>query len=252
MPNPPPTNQPMPIRFSLASAFYLCLTVFFVWYWTNNQVLANYNLQITGLLVLVYFISRIFLNKKPTDSRDRLSLDITTLTAIILFIVSTTGGLNSSFFFLIYFLLFATALVFETSTTLILTIAVSLFFGSSLNSSRAAIQLSSLLFFSPLAIYFGKQYFGLISSRYQAKKLYRENISMSKDITKEESLILPWLTLNFKNTMIKVVSLTSELLADIGSLKPTQKEKIKEIFEESKGLLASGEKLKDEIDKTTD
>lgn len=75
---------------------------------------------------------------------------------------------------------------------------------------------------------------------------------MSKDITKEESLILPWLTLNFKNTMIKVVSLTSELLADIGSLKPTQKEKIKEIFEESKGLLASGEKLKDEIDKTTD
>lgn len=252
MSNSLPINQQPNTRPSLVCAFYLCLTVVVVWFWTTNLTLSNYNLHLTCIIVLLYFVLRSFIAKKPAGHPDQLALEATIMTAVILLIITISGGLNSSLFFLIYFLLFATALIFDVITTLILTLAIALFFSGSLTSSRAAIQLSSLLFFSPLAIYFGKLYFSLLYAKYQAKQLTKTNHIMSNNITKEENLILPWLTLDFRNTMIKVIHLTSEMLTEIGTIKPRQAEKLKEILEESKKLMVTGEKLKEEIDIETD
>ena len=250
--NPTLKAQRVKIRYSLACSLYLSITIALIWLWTNNQTLSSYNLPLTGVIVVCYFFIKTFFGKKSISHPDQLALDVNALVAVILLIISTSGGLNSSVFFLIYFLLFATALIFDNVTTLILTIAIALFFGSSLTSSHAAIQLASLLFFTPLALYFGKLYTNLLTTRHHLKELHNDYQNVSKDITKEESLILPWLTLNFKNAMIKVIGLTSDMMSEIGIVKPRHQDKLKEILKESKELMESGNKLKEEIDKETD
>lgn len=244
--------KPTASRQPLSHAIYLCLAIALVWIWTNSPVLAHYYRLLIGLISLTYFAGRQLLNRHPYHPQNKLILETTVITAALLLIIQLTGGLASPIFFLIYFLLFATALIFTIPTTVIMTIATALFFTDSLTSSRAAMQVVSVLLFSPLAIYFGKQYSNLLITRHLVKYLNKDRLIMSKAITTEESLILPWLTLNFKNTMIKTIHNLSELLTEIGSLKLAQREKLTEILEDNKGLLASGEKLKEEVDKTTD
>ena len=241
------------VRYSLRCGLYLSLTVFFIWFWVNNPVLIRYNLQLTGIIVVVYFIGRLFSKvKKSAIHPTQLALDANVITSVLLLIVASTGGLNSPLFFLIYLLLFATALLFDTLTTLILTLAVTLFFANSLTSSHAALQLFSLLLISPVAIIFGRQYASLLFAKQKIKEILQEERKLEGILTEEETLILPWLSINFKNSLIKIVHLTSELLSDIGHLNQNQKEKVQSVHETAKGVLTEGEKLVKDIDGKTD
>jgi len=246
------------IRDFLSHSFYLVITVLLVWLWVNNPVLTNYNLQLTAVLVLFYFLFHFLFSKKGSGSAN-LILDAVVFTAILLLILTPTGGLNSPFFFLVYFLLFAAALLFNPAITLTLTLALTLYFANSLNSIHAALQLLSLLFITPLAIFFGKQYLRLLESQEKIKVLSKRTrlLSLQGDaleasIKREETDSLLWLTLNFKNGLLKIVHQVSELLSDISHLTLTQKEKLQSIHETAKELLKSGEKLKQKIDKETD
>lgn len=244
-------NHPTILSYSLKCSVSLLMAILLVWFWTNSPFWSQYNLVLTAIAVMLYFLGHL-IKKRAANQLNQLTWDITIITAVVLVIVNSTGGLNSPFFFLTYLLLFITALVFEIPISFVLTSALALFFSNSLTSSRTAIQLFSLLLISPLAIYFGKQYERLLNTKQQLKDLGKTNQKMSKDITKEESLVLPWLTLNFKNTLIKTIHLTSDLLADIGALKPRQAEKLRQILDESRALLSSGEKLKRDFDEITD
>lgn len=243
---------------SLKNCLYLMASVSLVWFWTGNVVLANYSLQLTAFLIIFYFIARFFLNKKGLEDKQYI-LDTTIFTAALLLILSATGGLSSPLFFLVYFLFFATALLFDSVVTLTLTLTLTLFFASTLNSLHSALQMISLLIFSPMAIYFGKQYLHLLEAQERIKILHKEkkllstnNQQQSANLANEETHSLLWLSLNFKNGLLKIVHVTADLLADIGHLSGTQKENLQSIHDTAKDLLKSGEKLKEKIDKETD
>jgi hypothetical protein len=237
--------------------FWHCLTVstgiFFLWAWVNNQVLTNYNFQLTAVIVAAYFILRLLKNLD-------LALDTTALTMILLLVLSSTGGLNSPLFFLVYFLLFISALLFEISFTLTLALALTLFFANTLTTLHAALQLFSLLLFTPLALFFGKQYLGLLEAKNKIKVLINEERGLIKDkkyleqtVTKTETDSLFWLSLDFKNTLLKITHQTGELLADnrlpLGKI---GRETLQSVHESAKSLLKSGEKLLGKIDRETD
>lgn len=233
-------------------------SVALVWFWTGNVVLANYNLQLTAFLIIFYFIFRLFLNKKGFEDKQYI-LDTTIFTSALLLILSATGGLSSPLFFLVYFLFFATALLFDSVVTLVLTLTLTLFFASTLNSLHSALQMISLLIFSPMAIYFGKQYLRLLEAQERIKILHKESHKLSAisnkqstNIASEETHSLLWLSLNFKNGLLRIVHQTADLLSDIGHLTGTQKENLQSIHETAKDLLKSGEKLKEKIDRETD
>ena len=243
------------IRSFFLHAFCLVLTILLIWFWTNNIVLSAYSLQLTGLLVVFYFVGRFFLAK---DNKE-IILDVIIFTAILLLVLSSTGGLGSPFFFLVYFLLFSVALLFDPPTTLTLTLAITLFFANSLTSTHSALQLLSLIFISPLAIFFGKQYLRLLEAQEKIKILLKKSkeqssISnqLSTDIANEETNVLFWLSLNCKNSLLQIIHQTTELLTDLSHLTFTQKERLQKIHEAAKELLKSGERLKERIDRETD
>lgn len=246
------------VRNSLLHALCFAVMILPTWYWVNNPVLFNYNLQLTAFLVCLYFIVRLFFKKNQQTEKNYI-FDAIIFTIILLLIVSTTGGLNSSFFFLIYFELFAVALLFETITTLALSLSLVLFFANSLNSSHAALQLLSLLFFTGLAVYFGKQYLKLLIAKERIKILSKKSRQLtaisdqqSSQIISEETDSLLWLSLNLKNGLLKIIHQSAELLSDIGRLTPFQKDNLQSVHETAKNLLKSGEKLKEKIDRETD
>ena len=234
-------------------------TVFFIWFWTNNTVLMAYNLQLTACLVIFYFVIRLFLLKKTNSVYTNLLLDTTVFTAILLLILSATNGLNSPLFFVVYFYLFAFALLFEPVNTIAITIGISLFFLNQLNSPAGVLQLFSLVLFSPLAMYFGRQYLKLLVSQEKIKILAKKSkqlstitYHLSTDIASEETNSLLWLSLDFKDSLLKIIHHTAELLADIGRLTPPQKDHLTQIHQTAKNILKSGEKLQEKIDKETD
>lgn len=230
----------------------LCLTILFIWFWTNNSVLMAYSLQLTAFLIIFYFIVRIFLAKKNNFVYNNLFLDTIIFTAILLLVLSVTNGLTSPLFFVIYFYLFAFALLFEPSATIVITLAISLFFLNQLNSINNILQLFSLLLFSPLAIYFGKQYLKLLASLEKIKILTKKSRQQSADITSEETNSLLWLSLDFKDSLIEIIHHTAELLSDIGHLTLSQKEHLNEIRQTATNIIKSGEKLQKHIDQETD
>lgn len=251
-----PEESPKIRQFLLVS-FYLSAMVTFIWLWVNNPILVNYNLQLTGLFVVFYFLTRMFFSKKLSFSA--ITLEIVTFTAILLILLSSTGGLNSPLFFLVYFLLFIVSLLFDPPVTLVLTLALTLFFAKTLTTLHAALQLLSIIFIAPLAIYFGNQYLRLLESQEkikilvkQSRKLSAISNKLSANITNEETNSLLWLSLEFKNSLLKIIHQTSELLSDISHLTLTQKETLQSIHESAKEVLKTGQKLKEKIDKETD
>lgn len=246
------------IRDFFWHSLYLSLTALVLWFWVNNPILANYNLQLTGFIVFVYFFFKLIL-RRQNDQDSNLILDAVVFTDLLLIILSSTGGLSSSLFFLIYFLLFVVSLLFDPPTTLTLTLTLTLFFANTLITTHAALQLFSLLLFSPLAIYFGKQYLHLLEAKDRIKIIKKEKKLLIKEGQKLENAVenqetdsLLWLSLNFKNDLLKIIHQTSNLLCDIGHLTLIQKETLQSIHETAKNLLKTGEKLKDKIDRETD
>jgi len=237
----------------LVDALLFTIVVVLIRFWMDNGTLTDYSLQLTALIVIVYFGVRLFLKTK------NLIFDFLVFTSIILLIVSSTNGLGSPFFFLIYLLIFCAVLIFDISSTLALTLALVLFFSSSLTSLFSAVQLFSLLIVAPVALFFGQQYLKLLESKEKIKILKKKNIQqsaisnqLSANVANEESNTLLWLTLDFKNEILKICHLSTEMLTEIGRLNYQQKEKIERIYETAKSLLKSGEKLKEKVDRETD
>jgi len=237
---------------SLRETFFLISTIAFVYFWTNNLVLSAYNLQLTALLVVIYFILRLFFNRKPDLVYQNLFLDTLALSAVLPLIISATGGLSSPLFFVIYFYLFAFALLFEPAVTLVLTLTLALFFLKELNSVNSVLQLLSIFLFAPLAIFFSKQYLKLLQSQDKIKILNKKTQKLSSSIASEETNSLLWLSLEFKDSLLRIIHHSAELLADLGHLTPSQKEHLSSIRETAKTILKSGEKLQEKIDRETD
>lgn len=244
---------------NLVETLLLVFTIVFAYFWTKNPILSNYNLQLTALLVILYFILRTFFLKKENKTYHNLLLDTIILSAILLLVINITGGLSSPLFFLLYFYLFAFALLFDQLVTLLITVLFCLFFSQEVHSVNAILQIVSVLLFSPLAMFFGKQYLKLLESQEKIKRLFQatKKINLEKkqtetQVTHQETNTLLWLSLDFKNSLLTIVHQTAELLTDIGRITPDQKQKLQNIHQSAKEILNTGEKLQQKIDKETD
>lgn len=234
----------------LMSRFLHCLSLIVIvsglWYWVNNPILVAYSLHLAIIIVLAFTLSRFFRLKSPAG-------DAVMYTATVLLILSSTGSLNSPFFFLLYFLLFAAALLFEPFFTMTLCLAIALFFFREINSLQASLQILSLIFITPLAIYFGSQYLKLLESRRKIKLLAKKEQKLERALGSEETQSLLWLSLDLKNGLTGIIHEASEMLADNRlPLGKSSRDSLQKIHKTAKDLLESGKKLQEAIDKQTD
>lgn len=246
-------------KFLLHSLFLLTAVVL-AFFWTNSPTLSPYTLQLVAAFVLLFFLNQFFFrrqrkNKIPFAQRTTLTIDGMILTLVVMLLVYSTGGLTSPLFFLVYFLMFGLALIFEPLITLTLASAMILFFlltPTKQEPLNEALQLFSLLLITPLALFFGSQYLKLLESEEKIKILKEEAEITEEQIAQTETNTLLWTSLNLKEGITEILDEVSNLLADLGHLTVRQKEKLEKIRARALELLKSGEKLKEEVDKTTD
>ena len=237
----------------LLHCLFLVASVSLAFFWTSNPALSFYTLQLTALFVLLYFVNQAITRRSKNPFG--LVIDATIFTLVVLLLVTSTGGLTSPVFFLIYFLLFGLALLFEPAITVALTLLLVIFFiltPTSKPALEAILQLFSLVLITPLALYFGSQYLRLLEKEDKIKILKQEVKISDSQIEKQETDTLLWLSLNLRKTTTEVLDDVAHLLADIGRLSVSQKERLLKIRAKLLGLLQSGEKLKKEVDETTD
>jgi len=237
----------------LLHSFFLIAAVILAFFWTNNPLLSYYNLQLIAVFLLFFFINQNLARRHR--AKINLTIDAVIFTMIILLVVISTGGLISPLFFLIYFLMFGLSLLFEPLIAVSLTIAIVLFFlftPSSVNPQNELIQLFSLILITPVALFFGKQYLRVLRDEEKIKILEEEEKILEEQIQGEESDVLLWTCLDLKKGLTEILDETSQMLADISHLKANQKEKILKIHQRALGLLQSSQKLKKQIDQTTD
>ncbi len=240
------------LKFLLHTMF-LITAVFVAFFWTSNPVLSVYTLQLTAIFVLLFFVNQ-FLARRRKKEFNR-TLDAVVFTMVVLLLVISTGGLTSPLFFLVYFLMFGLALLFEPLMTVSLAVAMVLFFfatPSKQETMAELFQLFSLLLITPLALFFSNQYLKLLENQERIEILREEAEIVEKQIEKEETDILLWSSLELKKTLLEILDEISNLLSDIGRLTVNQKEKLTSVREKILHLLKSGQKLKEEVDKTTD
>jgi len=237
-------------------SLFLVAAVVLAFFWTSQPTLSIYTLQLIAIFVLAYFLNQFFIRKKKQPlSRINLTIDAVIFTMVILLLVASTGGLTSSLFFLIYFLMFGLALLFEPAITFSLALAMVLFFLFKPTKEKPlteALQLLSLLLITPLAMFFGKQYLKVLESQEKIKILEEEGEIMEEQIKKEETDTLMWATLELKQGLVGILEQTSNLLTDISHLNLRQKERLSKIRQIATNLLKTGQKLKEEVDRTTD
>lgn len=236
---------------SLAGTLFVILALFLVslivFFWVQSP-LSRYNLQLAAILAILFLISQ----KIAGDNFLAHPVNLVIFTATTLLLVAETGGLKSPVFFLVYFLLFGTALLASTPIVLTLTLLIMIFFAPSLTSAEAAIQLSSLLLITPLAIFFGQQYLQLLNQQGEIIVLKKTNEVNEKNLAQQETNALIWLSLNLKNTLAEIGENLSFLLADIAHLAPRQVEKLKKAHQQILHLLEESQNVKQLIDEETD
>jgi len=239
----------------LLHSLFLLTAVVLAFFWTSQPTLSLYTLQLVALFVLVFFANQLVGRRAGGGNRTNLTIDAVIFTLVTLLLVISTGGLTSPLFFLLYFLMFGLSLLFEPLISLSLTGTMILFFAISptgKSSLEEILQLFSLIMVTPLAIFFGKQYLQVLKDEEKVKILEEEGEILTKEIQKDETDVLLWTSLELKRGLAAILDDLSDLLIDIGHLTVRQKEKLLKIRERTLALLRSGEKLKEEVDKTTD
>lgn len=239
-------------KFLLHSLF-LILAVILAFFWTNNPFLSYYNLQLIAVFLVFFFINQII--GRRHHHKINLTIDAAIFTMLILLLVISTGGLTSPLFFLVYFLMFGLTLLFEPVITISLTIAIVVFFlftPTNEEPLKELLQLFSLILITPVALFFGKQYLKVLKDEEKITILEEEEAIMETTIEREETDTLLWVCLELKKGLTEIADHTSQLLADVGHLTTSQKDRLVKIRDWTLRLLQSGQKLKEETDQKTD
>jgi len=240
------------VKFLLHTLFLL-IAVALAFFWTSNPSFSYYNLQLIAVFILFFFINQIL--ARHHRHKINLTIDTVIFTVITLLLVISTGGLTSPLFFLIYFLMFGLALLFEPLISVSLTAIIVLFFlftPTKEEPLNELLQLFSLLLITPIALFFGKQYLKVLQDEEKIKILEEEEEIIEEQMEKEETDILLFTCLELKKGLTEILDQTSHLLADLSHLTVNQKERLGKIRERATQLLQTGQKLKEEVDKTTD
>ena len=124
--------------------------------------LSSLEIPIIGGLTCLYLVITFHRNPfKPRSSVGHDTPSMAILITVILLLILSTGKLDSLLFFLLYFLLFSISFVLVPETVFLFIAEVLLLFFFILFpdiDGQKAVQLGSLLLFTPLAYFFGKTF----------------------------------------------------------------------------------------------
>lgn len=239
-------------KFFLLHLLFLCSSVGLTFAWVNHPVLSFYTLQLVGLFVLLYFTLQLFQKRQKTPPSWINFLNNSILTSIVLLLVFSTGGLTSPIFFLIYFLLFGLSWSLGSFSSIVVALALVIFFIlSSVFSFEHLASLASLILITPLSVFFGQQYLKVLQQKGEIKILQKIRHKEEKALVQEETDVLFWLGLNFLPSMKQIIDILSQVLAD-PSLPTSQKQSLEKALETAKKNLETGEYLKEKVDIQTD
>lgn len=197
----------------LIHSLIIGLAISFTFLWSTSSTLSHYNLQLTGALIILYFIFRIFLTSK-TSSATPLPTTIA-LTMITLLLLFSTGGVTSNLFFLLDFLLFALALLFEpiqAAVTTTLLIVLFLWQNYTHLTTLDIINISSLAAMTPLAIVFSRVYLKYLESAGKIKVL-------KEALIEEETESLLWVSRTAKPSVASVLNSVSDIVIYLNTIK---------------------------------
>ncbi len=165
-------------------AVLLGSAVLMTFFWVNNNLLINYSLQLSGVLMIILIVSRHLL--KPLSFR---LAESTISTISVLLICASTGGLSSPLFFLNYFLLFELSLLLEPAIAVVLSLLLIVFYFFSHQVGSSLIYLVELLafpFMTPLAFLFGKIYLKEENQKKEIKNLSKKIEKLEEELIEEE------------------------------------------------------------------
>lgn len=156
-------------RSSIYSTSLIILSLLLALLWVNSSDLAPFSLQLTaGLILFIVLSHKLF----QTDYFVLTESAVSTMAVVL--IVTATGGFTAPFFFLNYFLLFELSILLEPFVSIVITLALMLFylFSNQLGSSLFNLtMLFSFIFMTPLAYYSGKFYRKLTQRSFQSNIL---------------------------------------------------------------------------------
>ena len=191
----------------LLHSFFLAIAIVATYIWAKDPILSIYNLQLTGALVLLYFVFRMINTARRSLVSSTLASTII-LTVISLLLVFSTGTITSPLFFILNFLLFVLALLFEpaqAATASIVLIGIFVLDNHTSMSSQGLINLVSLGAMTPLAIIFSRTYLKNLEAVGKIKIL-------KQVIKQEEAESLLWVSTSAKPSIASVLNSVSDLV----------------------------------------
>ncbi|MBI2051403.1 hypothetical protein HYT33_01440 [Candidatus Roizmanbacteria bacterium] len=183
------------MRREIAHSLVLVLVIWFAFLFPQTP-LVKYDLQITAILFIVFFLAKRF-------QRGGRLLESVIFTLIVFIIVNTTGGATSPFFFLLYFLLFATALLLEPVISITVTLACTVMFLLFLpekSGTQPLLAIFSLVFLTPFALFMGQEY------------IKNEKLKRKSEKEKEDAFL--FLSLMIKNQIKNIHSAVENFMGD--------------------------------------
>lgn len=237
---------------SIRYAIFLIISILVIWFWSMSPSLNIYNLQLTGALTLVYFVSKMF--SRPTNRRKSDIVSTVILNSICLLLIFSTGGVVSPLFFLLDFLLITIALLFEPGQAAVASVVLaSLFYWQNHDSltTEKIVNIISLLLMSPIAIIFSKNYLENLKSQGRIQIL-------EEVIKEEEAESLLWISTQAKPSLATVLNATTDLVMYFNSkgrellIPKALSDKLKAIQNDLIVLYSSTTSLEESINETSD
>ena len=240
------TKSYMSTRFFLHIGF-LATSSLLAYFWVISPLLSQYTLQLVAVLIILYLVVSFAHRHHQTTQHTTITLELSLLTITILLLVSETGGLSSPLFFTLYFLMFAVALFFETEATLVLTATLVIFLAllptTNLANLTHLAELAALIMITPLAIFTSHEHEKLVLSR-------KTKLRLIKSISREETDILLFLSLNLKHTLTSALDKLSQLIPQAKT--KDIRDSLMSLYKNLKLLNKTAEELSVIVDKETD
>lgn len=162
----------------------LLIATLLTFFWTTNEVLARFSLQLSAILLLTLIITHHLL--KPSSFK---LVESTVSTIAILVITTATGGINSPLFFLNFFLLFELSFLLEPEIPFFLSFGFMLFYFYIHQAGQSPLSLLVLLSFpliTPLAYFFGKIYTKEENQKREIRNLTKKIKRLEEKLVEQE------------------------------------------------------------------
>lgn len=241
--------MPTALKRILKHTLILSLSFIFSFFWTKNEILSLYTLQLTAFLILTYLITQAVIKKNANLLKFKILFDVSIISFVVFLLVFSTGALFSPLFFLMYFLLFGVSLLFEPESAITLSLLAGIFFLFTPKKDflHEILQLSSLVIISPLAVIFGKQYLKLLQSESKIKILEVTGKALEEEVIRQEKEVKNWTSNVLTQKLSEIQKGLNAVLKD-ENIPDKEKVELKNIFFQIYQVFMSGKEMEKKVE----